>query len=293
MRLHSREHCTHVSIDAMNAASTGAPLSSTSRIAAIRPRGDSDSSPETWYAGSAEGRDRTRRTRRARLRRPAECRAVGARPAPATLEQLSCDGLRHGQADRPGENFPVGSNATRIRSCSTALPVAPHRTRRDRVLPPRAGASLRQPRRRCAAGRRDRPPESAATCTVPTPTSASQRTWARSRADASAGSTEGRTEIRPRCVPSGKSGATLLPTVPIARRSASTSAATPSTSTTCFPGPVRQHTRRPVAAAQHRDRVFGGRAPFTHAVDGLAPERDLREHAESPEGAHDGGRRSR
>ncbi len=40
-------HCTHASMKPTNAASGGAPSQWTSRIAAMRPRGDATSSPVT------------------------------------------------------------------------------------------------------------------------------------------------------------------------------------------------------------------------------------------------------
>ena len=72
---------------------------------------------------------------------------------------------------------------------------------------PAAGRVRGGPRRRERIG-----VVSAATCTVPTPTSASQRTPRRGRAPApSAPSAPGRTEIRPRCAPSGSAGGVRSP----------------------------------------------------------------------------------
>lgn len=57
-------HCTHSFIIPANSSSSGAPAHWTSRIAAIRPRGDARSSPVTLHVGHA-GRQRPHATHRA------------------------------------------------------------------------------------------------------------------------------------------------------------------------------------------------------------------------------------
>ena len=184
-----------------NASSSGAPSSSTARIAAMRPRGDSGLEPGDAVRravrqaeAAPDARDELVLVDRAGSRR-------------AGCARRSCRRSRLGGPDgrRPGASLPVGSNASRTRRMSRAFgsatpnPSSPGAPASRSSQPPASAAAARAAASSASS--------SAATCTVPTPTSASQRTPVASSAGASARSADGRTEIRPRCGPSGHAGA--------------------------------------------------------------------------------------
>ena len=141
-----------------NAASIGAPSSSTARIAAMRPAAKRSRAPSRGRSGSAEGTNRTTRTRRARSRRDAAARTA-----------------RWSSAARgPGASLPVGIERLLHAAHQVGVRAARSRIRRGRRRPPRATAN---PRAACATARAAASTDasSPATCTVPTPSSAHQR----------------------------------------------------------------------------------------------------------------------
>ena len=252
-------------------------------MAAMRPRGESCSSPVTRYVGQC-GRHRPQRDARHQL-----VLVDGEEPGALVRGSVRASSRQPpatSRGSRPGDSLPSGSNAARTRTASLALGGGDA----EAVEPGSAGFAEQPP----AAGRSpprappaERASSSAATCTVPTPTSASQRTPVRVERGAQrrAAST-----VAPRCArgarPSGQRGAPASVGGACDRACVRppTSAATPSSSTWVR---VPSHARHDGRNRRRRSRegIGVGREPLRRRRDRLAAQGDLHQHPDGAERA--------
>ena len=193
-------HCTHSFIAASNASSMGRPSSSTSRIAAMRPRGDAISSPVTRYVGQC-GRQSPHDTH---ATSSSASRCSG--PAPSVIA-----GAVRARACRSGSNASFTRRISAAFGSGRPKPSRPSPPASRNIQPScswamrRASASTERRRRRRARCRRRAPRTSAR------PGPRRVRAPIGFRAPAA-------TEMRPRCAPVGRSAVRTRRDRPTARR---------------------------------------------------------------------------